>query len=239
MTVAVVTFPGSNCDRDVVTALVEGASGEAVRVFHKEHELPASTSAVVLPGGFSFGDYLRCGAMAARSNIMPAVKRFIDAGGPVVGICNGFQILCEAQVLPGALLRNKDGRFHCEEVELEVVGTSPLLDSYDRGETIVLPIAHGEGNYFADDATLALLEREKRVAFRYVSRDKDGHGVVNGARKAIAGVVGGPQRNVIGLMPHPERRVLDIHGADDGLPLFEALLNLGRNTSASSAARVS
>jgi len=224
MTVAVVTFPGSNCDRDVVTAVVEGGGGAAVRVFHKERELPPSTTAVVLPGGFSFGDYLRCGAMAARSNLMPAVKRFVDAGGPVVGICNGFQILCEAQVLPGALLRNKDGRFHCEEVELEVSGDSPLLAHYEKGETIVLPIAHGEGNYFADDDVIAQLEREKRVAFRYTAKDAGGDGAVNGAKRAIAGVVGGPKRNVIGLMPHPERRALDLHGADDGLPLLQSLI---------------
>ncbi|MDP2344846.1 MAG: phosphoribosylformylglycinamidine synthase subunit PurQ [Deltaproteobacteria bacterium] len=225
MTVAVVTFPGSNCDRDCVTAMVEGAQGQAVRVFHKEQELPPLTSAVILPGGFSFGDYLRCGAMAARSNLMPAIKRFVDAGGPVVGICNGFQILCEAGVLPGALLRNRDGRFHCEEVELEVTGDSPLLATYEKNELIVLPIAHGEGNYFADDDVIAQLERERRVAFRYAARDDQGHGVVNGAKKGIAGVVGGPARNVVGLMPHPERRSLDLHGSDDGMPLLASLLS--------------
>jgi phosphoribosylformylglycinamidine synthase len=225
VTVVVVTFPGSNCDRDCVTAMVEGAQGQAVRVFHKEQALPSSTSAVILPGGFSFGDYLRCGAMAARSNLMPAIKRFVDAGGPVVGICNGFQILCEAGVLPGALLRNRDGRFHCEEVELEVTGDSPLLQAYDRNELIVLPIAHGEGNYFADDDVIARLERERRIAFRYAARDSEGHGVVNGAKQGIAGVVGGPNRNVIGLMPHPERRSLDMHGSDDGMPLLAALLS--------------
>jgi phosphoribosylformylglycinamidine synthase len=225
VSVVVVTFPGSNCDRDVVTAVVEGAHGRAVRHFHKEQELPHDVSAVVLPGGFSFGDYLRCGAMAARSNIMGAVKRFASAGGPVVGICNGFQILCEAGILPGALLRNTDGRFHCEEVELEVGGDSPLLAHYEKGENIVLPIAHGEGNYFADDEVIATLEREKRVAFRYAARDAAGHGVVNGARRGIAGIIGGPARNVIGLMPHPERRSLDLHGADDGLPLLQALVD--------------
>ncbi len=224
MTVAVITFPGSNCDRDVVTAVVEGAGGAARRVFHKEHELPADTTAVVLPGGFSFGDYLRCGAMAARAHVMPAVKRFVDAGGPVLGICNGFQILCEAQILPGALLRNHDGRFHCEEVELEVSGDSPLLAHYTKGESIVLPIAHGEGNYFAADDVIATLERERRVAFRYVAKDGHGNGAVNGAKAAIAGIIGGPKRNVLGLMPHPERRSLDLHGADDGLPLLLSLI---------------
>ena len=229
MTVVVVTFPGSNCDRDCITALVEGVKTQAVRVFHKAAELPTSTTAVILPGGFSFGDYLRCGAMAARSNLMPAIKRFVDAGGPVIGICNGFQILCEAGVLPGALLRNRDGRFHCEEVELEVSGDSPLLAAYEKNESIVLPIAHGEGNYFADDDTIAVLERERRIAFRYLARDALGHGLINGAKKSIAGVIGGPERNVIGLMPHPERRSLDLHGADDGLPLLSGLVSFAQH----------
>jgi phosphoribosylformylglycinamidine synthase len=223
VTVVVVTFPGSNCDRDCITAVTEACGGQATRLFHKESALPSSTTAVILPGGFSFGDYLRCGAMAARSDIMPAVKRFADAGGPVLGICNGFQILCEAQMLPGALLRNKDGRFHCQEVELDVVGRSPLL-SYAPSETIVLPIAHGEGNYFADDDTIALLEREQRIAFRYKSLDVDGNGAINGAKKGIAGIIGGPKRNIIGLMPHPERRSRDLLGGDDGQPLIGALV---------------
>lgn len=224
MTVAVVTFPGSNCDRDCVVAVTEACGGSATRVFHKETALPSSTTAVILPGGFSFGDYLRCGAMAARSAILPAVRRFADAGGSVLGICNGFQILCEAGMLPGALLRNKDGRFHCQEVELEVGGQSPLLAAYTTGETIVLPIAHGEGNYFADDDTLALLEREQRIAFRYAARDARGDGVVNGARKGIAGIIGGPARNILGLMPHPERRSRALLGGDDGQPLLMALV---------------
>jgi phosphoribosylformylglycinamidine synthase I len=235
VTVAVVTFPGSNCDRDCVTAVTEACGGVATRVFHKETALPSSTTAVILPGGFSFGDYLRCGAMAARSAIMPAVRRFADAGGPVLGICNGFQILCEAQLLPGALLRNKDGRFHCQEVELDVVGRSPLL-TYAPGETIVLPIAHGEGNYFADDDTMALLEREQRIAFRYKALDGDGNGAVNGARKGIAGVIGGPKRNVIGLMPHPERRSRALLGGDDGQPLIRALVTSTFSMTAGGAA---
>jgi phosphoribosylformylglycinamidine synthase len=235
VTVAVVTFPGSNCDRDCVTAVTEACGGQAARVFHKESALPSSTTAVILPGGFSFGDYLRCGAMAARSAIMPAVKRFADAGGPVLGICNGFQILCEAQLLPGALLRNKDGRFHCQEVELDVVGRSPLL-RYAPNETIVLPIAHGEGNYFADDDTLAMLEREQRIAFRYTALDEQGNGAVNGAKRGIAGIIGGAQRNIIGLMPHPERRSRDLHGGDDGQPLISALVTSAFTMSAGGAA---
>jgi phosphoribosylformylglycinamidine synthase subunit PurQ / glutaminase len=213
VTIAVVTFPGSNCDRDVVLAL----DGAGTPAWHKDSELPAATKAVVLPGGFSYGDYLRCGAMASQSPILGAVKRFAEAGGPVLGICNGFQILCESQLLPGALLRNKDGRFHCELVELEVTaGGRGMLWGYDRKQHITLPIAHGEGNYFADDATLDMLEREDRIAFRYM-RD------VNGSRRGIAGVIGGPNRNVLGLMPHPERRSAEYLGGIDGLALLKGL----------------
>ena len=229
MAVVVVTFPGSNCDRDCVAAVAE-AGGLARRVFHKETELPTDTDSVILPGGFSFGDYLRCGAMAARSNLLAAIHRFADGGGPVLGICNGFQILCEAGILPGALLRNADGRFHCQEVELRIGGESPLLSGYDKddAEGIIVPIAHGEGNYFADDATLDLLERERRVAFRYAELDNDGHALVNGARRGIAGIIGGPRRNVLGMMPHPERRASVLVGGNDGLPLIAAMTSFGR-----------
>jgi phosphoribosylformylglycinamidine synthase I len=186
--------------------------------WHKDAELPAATTAVVLPGGFSYGDYLRCGAMASMSPILAAVKRFVDKGGPVLGICNGFQILCEARILPGALLRNADGLFHCEDVELEVeAGGKGLLWGYDRRQRISLPIAHGEGNYFADDATLDALEKDDRVAFRYVTNP-------NGSRRNIAGIVGGPSRNVIGLMPHPERRTADWLGGVHGTAMFQGLL---------------
>ena len=222
MTVAVVTVPGSNCDRDVVRAVTEGLSAAATQAWHKDTELPAGTSAVVLPGGFSYGDYLRCGAMAALSPIMGAVRRFADAGGPVLGICNGFQILCEAKLLPGALLRNADGLFHCEDVELEVTGGGTgMLGGYDRKQRIALPIAHGEGNYFADDATLDLLEREDRVAFRYAKANP------NGSRRDIAGIVGGAARNVVGLMPHPERRSGAALGGEDGLAILRALVERG------------
>ena len=225
MTVAVVTFPGSNCDRDCVVAVESGLHASAARAWHKDAELPGGTTAVVLPGGFSYGDYLRCGAMAVHSPIMGAVKRFVDGGGPVLGICNGFQILCEARLLPGALLRNHDGLFHCEDVELEVAaGGKGLLWGYDRRQRITLPVAHGEGAYFADDATLDALERDDRIAFRYVARDEQGHARVNGARRGIAGIVGGPARNVVGLMPHPERRSADILGGVDGLALFRGLI---------------
>ena len=218
MSVAVVTFPGSNCDRDVVRAYRDSLHVPVVTAWHKDAELPSATTAVVLPGGFSYGDYLRCGAMASLSPIMASVKRFAEQGGPVLGICNGFQILCEARMLPGALLRNRDGLFHCEDVELEVTaGSKGLLGAYDRRQRITLPIAHGEGNYHADDDTLDVLEREDRVAFRYMTD-------VNGSRRGIAGILGGPKRNVVGLMPHPERRSGAELGGDAGLPMLRGLL---------------
>jgi phosphoribosylformylglycinamidine synthase I len=222
VTVAVVTFPGSNCDRDVVRAYRDELKAPVQQAWHKDAELPPSTTAVVLPGGFSYGDYLRCGAMASLSPVMAAVKRFVEKGGPVLGICNGFQILCEAKLLPGALLRNADGLFHCEDVTLEVAVAGPargLLGGYDRRQRIRLPVAHGEGNYFADDDTLDLLEREDRIAFRYV----DGQNP-NGSRRDIAGVVGGPKKNVVGLMPHPERAAGSELGSVDGLGLLRGLL---------------
>ncbi|MCC7071024.1 MAG: phosphoribosylformylglycinamidine synthase subunit PurQ [Deltaproteobacteria bacterium] len=229
MSTAVVTFPGSNCDRDCALALREGLGAPAARAWHKDHELPPGTTSVILPGGFSYGDYLRCGAMAALSPIMAAVKRFADAGGPVLGICNGFQILCEARLLPGALLRNHDGLFHCEDAELEVsAGGAGMLMCFDRRQRITLPIAHGEGNYTADAATLDRLESEGRVAFRYVARDAQGNGAVNGAQRGIAGILGGPAGNVVGLMPHPERRSgAHLHGAD-GLVLLRGLVAAGQ-----------
>ncbi|HEY4224173.1 MAG TPA: phosphoribosylformylglycinamidine synthase subunit PurQ [Myxococcota bacterium] len=219
MSVAVVTFPGSNCDRDVVRAVGVELAAAVAPAWHKDAALPDGTSAVVLPGGFSYGDYLRCGAMAALSPVMAAVKRFADGGGPVLGICNGFQVLCEARMLPGALLRNADGLFHCQDVELEVTaGGKGVLLGYDRKQRIALPIAHGEGNYVADEATLDELERDDRVAFRYLGQNP------NGSRRNIAGVVGGRKRNIVGLMPHPERRASALLGGDVGLGLFRGLL---------------
>ena len=231
MAVVVVTFPGSNCDRDCVIG-VAAAGGFSRRVFHKEHELPPDTDAVILPGGFSFGDYLRCGAMAARSHIIPAVKRFADAGGPVLGICNGFQILCEAQMLPGALLRNASGRFVCEDVELSTAGESPLLKDCPRAdeEPLIVPVAHGEGNYTADDDTLRMLERERRVAFVYKDIDTSVNAKVNGSSRGIAGVIGGPKRNILGMMPHPERRSSTTVGGTDGLLILGALVTAAGTT---------
>jgi phosphoribosylformylglycinamidine synthase len=225
VTVAVVTFPGSNCDRDCTSAIAGALSSSVASAWHKDSELPAGTRAVILPGGFSYGDYLRCGAMAAHSPILAAVKRFAHAGGPVLGICNGFQILCESGLLPGALLKNREGTFVCDTVELEVsAGGTGLLRHFDPAQRIRLPVAHGEGNYFADDSTLELLERQGRVAFRYVERDAHGHGALNGARRGIAGILGGPSNNIVGLMPHPERRVhARLHGTD-GLALLRAFV---------------
>jgi phosphoribosylformylglycinamidine synthase subunit PurQ / glutaminase len=225
VTCAVVTFPGSNCDRDCVWAVGTALSRPVARAWHQDIELPKGTSSVILPGGFSYGDYLRCGAMASLSPIMGAVKRFAARGGPVLGICNGFQILCESKLLPGALLRNREGSFICEDAALTVEGGGQgLLAGFDKNAPVTLPIAHGEGNYFADDATLDALEREGRIAFRYVTRDAQGNGAQNGARRAIAGIVGGPNNNIVGLMPHPERRsAAQLHGTD-GLALLRGLI---------------
>lgn len=224
MSIAVITFPGSNCDRDCVRIAALATSGIVHSTWHKDHELPLDTQGVILPGGFSYGDSLRAGAMAAHSPILSAIKRFVDRGGPVLGICNGFQILCEAKLLPGALLPNAGGLFQCELVELEVAAAGEgLMAGYVKGQKIRLPIAHAEGNYFADEETLDALEREDRIALRYTHRHADGRSAVNGASRSIAGIVGGPSRNVLGLMPHPERRAELRLGGEDGLPMMRAL----------------
>jgi phosphoribosylformylglycinamidine synthase len=225
MSVVVVSFPGSNCDRDCVYAIRDVVRAPVVSAWHKDRSLPLTTRAVILPGGFSYGDYLRCGAMAAHSTIIAAVKRFAERGGLVLGICNGFQILCETKLLPGALLPNHHGQFRCELAELTVeAGGKGVLGGYAKGASIALPIAHGDGNYFADDETLDALEKEDRIAFRYVQKDAQGHGAQNGSRRAIAGIIGGPQRNIIGLMPHPERRAEARLGGTDGLALLTGLV---------------
>lgn len=228
MTVAVVTFPGSNCDRDCVTVMRDVVGVRAEHAWHGDCELPAETRAVILPGGFSYGDYLRAGAMASTSPIMGAVKQFAENGGRVLGICNGFQILCEVGLLPGALLANRSGQFICRHVELEV-GPQPkgLLAGMKAGQRLILPIAHGEGNYFADEETLSRLEQEGQIALTYTDTDSQGHSAVNGSRRSIAGLVGGPANNVLGLMPHPERRSESRLGGADGLPLMQALVDGG------------
>jgi len=221
MIFAVVTFPGSNCDRDCIWAL-EGVLGYSVRnVFHREKSL-GSVDAVVLPGGFSYGDYLRAGALAHFSPIMEAVTAFAHAGGIVLGICNGFQILCETGLLPGALVRNRSLKFVCHEVSLRVENCATMFTSqYQEGKEIVLPIAHSDGNYLTDPATLNSLEQEKRVVFRYTGpkRFDAPDGNPNGSMNAIAGIVNS-EGNVLGMMPHPERACDPDIGRTDGLALF-------------------
>ena len=214
---AVIVFPGSNCDRDLAVALRDVSGNEPVMVWHRETELPEGLDLITVPGGFSYGDYLRCGAMAANSPIMRAVKKAADAGTSVLGICNGFQILTEAGLLPGALMRNAELAFVCRDVPLTVENSQSTFTSrYNAGEQIVIPVAHHDGNYTADKETLDRLEGEGRVAFRYAAP-------VNGSARNIAGIInaGG---NVLGMMPHPERAFEPAHGNTDGRRLFEGLL---------------
>jgi len=214
---AVIVFPGSNCDRDMAVAL-ETVTGRAPdMVWHRETELPGGTELVAIPGGFSYGDYLRAGAMAARSPVMRAVAEAAGRGLPVLGVCNGFQILTEAGLLPGALMRNGGIRFVCRDVALKVENSrSAFTRGFEAGERIVLPVAHHDGNYQADAETLDRLEGEGRIALRYA-------GECNGSARDIAGILN-DTGNVLGMMPHPERAVEDAHGRTDGRRLFEALL---------------
>ncbi len=216
---AVIVFPGSNCDRDLARA-IEMVSGHApAMVWHRDCDLPAGTDFIALPGGFSYGDYLRSGAMAARSPIMAAVIAAAGGGVPVLGVCNGFQVLTEAGLLPGALMRNAGLNFVCRDVPLIVANSQSLFTSrYGANERIIVPVAHHDGNYFADPATLDRIEGEGRVAFRYDSP-------VNGSARNIAGVLN-DAGNVLGMMPHPERALEDAHGNHDGLRLFEGLLGV-------------
>jgi phosphoribosylformylglycinamidine synthase len=217
MNSAVIVFPGSNCDRDLAVALELITGRKPDMVWHKETELPGGTDLVAVPGGFSYGDYLRSGAMAARSPVMRAVKDAAARGVSVLGICNGFQVLTEAGLLPGALMRNARLSFVCRDVPLRVENSQSLFTAqYDAGEAIVLPVAHHDGNYQADDSTLDRLEGEGRVAFRYLDE-------CNGSARNIAGILN-DAGNVLGLMPHPERMVEPAHGGTDGRRLFEGLL---------------
>ncbi|WP_260482395.1 phosphoribosylformylglycinamidine synthase subunit PurQ [Sphingomicrobium flavum] len=217
MNSAVIVFPGSNCDRDMAVAL-QGVTGKApAMVWHRDSELPAGTDFIALPGGFSYGDYLRSGAMAARSPIIKAVVEAANKGVPVLGVCNGFQVLTETGLLPGALMRNSSMHFICKDAALTVETSQSLFtQGYEKGETIHIPVAHHDGNFQADAETLDRLEGEGRVAFRYAD-------ALNGAARNIAGILndGG---NVLGMMPHPERAFEAAHGNMDGRRLFEGLL---------------
>jgi len=220
---SVIVFPGSNCDRDVKVALEQVTGFPVKMVWHGEATVPAS-DLIVLPGGFSYGDYLRCGAMAAHSPIMRDVIAKAKAGTPVLGICNGFQILCESGLLPGVLMRNASLRFVCRDVWLKCEnGTTFFTQCYRRGQVIKLPIAHAEGNYFADDATLERLEGDGRVVFRYSDREGNVSPETspNGARNNIAGITSENGR-VLGLMPHPERLFEMALGGADGRRIFES-----------------
>ncbi|MGF1548945.1 MAG: phosphoribosylformylglycinamidine synthase subunit PurQ [Sphingomonadaceae bacterium] len=214
---AVVVFPGSNCDRDLAVAIEKVAGDAPALVWHRETALPEGLDLIALPGGFSYGDYLRSGAMAANSPIMRAVMAEAGRGVPVLGICNGFQILTEAGLLPGALMRNAGISFVCRDAALTVASSQTAFTSrYDAEEAITIPVAHHDGNYGADEATLDRLEGEGRVVFRYAD-------AVNGSARGIAGIVS-ESGTILGMMPHPERRVEEAHGGTDGRRLFEGLV---------------
>jgi phosphoribosylformylglycinamidine synthase len=215
MKAAVLVFPGSNCDRDLADGF-RGAGFEVAMVWHKETALPEGLDVVGVPGGFSYGDYLRCGAIAAQSPIMRAVASYAERGGHVLGVCNGFQVLCETRLLPGVLMRNAALKFVCRSEPLTVATTdSPFTSGYAPGAQIAIPIAHHDGNYQIDDAGLAALQAEDRIAFTY--RDNP-----NGSRADIAGVLSA-NRRVLGLMPHPERAVSAAQGGTDGAAMFTSL----------------
>jgi phosphoribosylformylglycinamidine synthase len=214
---AVLVFPGSNCDRDLAVALERATGSKPVMVWHREASLPQGIDLIGVPGGFSYGDYLRSGAMAARSPVMQAVREAADRGVPVLGVCNGFQVLTEAGLLPGALMRNACLTFVCKDADLRIENNRTMFTSaYQVGEAIRIPVAHHDGNYQADAETLARLEGEGQVALRYTC-------TVNGSANDIAGIVSA-KGNVLGMMPHPERASEPAHGNEDGRRMFDSLV---------------
>lgn len=228
MKFGVIVFPGSNCDDDMMHVLGTVLGQQVEKIWHKSDNLSGLSSGdcIILPGGFSYGDYLRSGAIAAQAPIIPAIREFAAKGGLIFGICNGFQILCEMQLLPGALLRNKDQRFISKNVHLKVASTkSPITHQLEKGQLLKMPIAHGEGRYYTDPATLAELEENEQILF-YYSNEKgevNGRTNMNGSLSNIAGIVN-RERNIFGMMPHPERASEKLLGSDDGKALFQNLL---------------
>jgi phosphoribosylformylglycinamidine synthase subunit PurQ / glutaminase len=227
MKAAVIVFPGINRERDMARTLKLVSGREPAMVWHADTALPAGTDLVVVPGGFSYGDYLRCGAIAARAPIMDAVRAFAAGGGLVLGVCNGFQILCESGLLPGVLMRNAGLKFICRDVYLRVErSATPFTRGYNAGQVIRVPVAHGEGNFVADTDTIARIEGEGRVLFRYTAPDGTAapEWNFNGATNAIAGIVN-ERGNVLGMMPHPENHVEPVMGRTDGRGLFAGLVD--------------
>jgi phosphoribosylformylglycinamidine synthase subunit PurQ / glutaminase len=225
MKFGVVVFPGSNCDHDAFYAIGNVLQQPVEFIWHQSEDL-ASCDAIILPGGFSYGDYLRTGAIARFSPVMKSVERFAKSGGMVLGICNGFQILCEAGLLPGAMMRNSGLRYICRHVHIRIEQTkTPFTSAAQKGQVLKMPIAHNDGNYTCDDATLAELEKNRQVIFRYTTPDgsDDNAGNPNGAVLNIAGVCN-RERNVAGLMPHPERAVESALGSNDGLVIFRSMI---------------
>lgn len=228
MKFAVIVFPGSNCDLDMYHAIKDELGEEVEYVWHDEKDL-SKFDAILLPGGFSYGDYLRCGAISRFSNIMSEVVKAAEAGKPVLGVCNGFQVLTEAGLLPGALLRNKDLKFMCRTVDLRVVNNETQFTSaYKKNDVIKIPIAHGEGNYYCDELTLMSLKENNQIVFTYASDNP------NGSIEDIAGIVN-ERGNVLGMMPHPERAVSEMMGGSDGLALFKSILKQWRESHVSHA----
>ena len=226
MKTAVIVFPASNCDRDMIVALEKITGQKPHIIWHQDEDIP-DVDLIALPGGFSFGDYLRCGAMAARSPVTRRVIEHADRGGNIIGVCNGFQVLTETGLLPGALMRNESLKFVCKDVNLRVENNdTPFTNAYAQGQVINIPMAHHDGNYFADDDTLKALEDEGRVAFRYVDDAGEATKAANpnGSRNNIAGIIS-RRKNILGMMPHPERLIEDAQGGTDGLGFFKSMIN--------------